>query len=747
MIATRCIPRLLISVFCWLSVPEGVCDHADGQIIKLPTGANSTSGLRLSIDANWVDGPGYRPVTLRVETANGLPSSVDRELLVEICPSVRYRRRRELSASRFVQLTEGERTATATLYLPTSGHASNTRITVWEDGTRIPDLSIEGYFRTSQSDAIEPVPHILVLAKGIPTRAERNQPSAKPLTSKLESVPELEPLLAIVPDSHNARRMEFGSARLPPDDRLRLTDTHHAITLLRPEELPASWIGLTAMDLIFLRFDDLEELQRSDKIRFGSLLNWSASGGTLCVYEVGGYDTGLAQLTKLLGARTSRATHDTTWTGPTRRAFNRLGRDALRILQWDTDPDDRSSRRKQARFEFDPSPFVHRPFGFGQVFAFEGSPFPGTELNWQLLFHEVGSGRWLWPQRHGLSLLRQNSDYWNFVIAGVGIAPVGAFLVLISLFAVTIGPVNYFLLHRFHRLNWLLVTIPLGAMVVTGGLVSYAFIADGLDVQLRARSVTLLDTKTGEAVSWSRQTYYAGLAPSQGLKFPADAAVYPLEQYPQGSGGSLTARHLRWDAEHQHLRSGYMPSRWQTQFVVIHPRITAASVRISDDSGTIRATNHLGAEVSSFFLRKADGSFLVCAGTSPMTATVDFEFDGAGRGSRRNSGKLRRDDCDETDQSLYRRRPIPHAVSPFRDTIVDRLAVSGLIRSRSRRVCRKSSLARLGDLGYPRASDISSPFLTVHQVTCRWGCLLLANETAFMSCLGAGEHGKRKTDG
>ena len=148
------------------------------------------------------------------------------------------------------------------------------------------------------------------------------------------------------------------------------------------------------------------------------------------------------------------------------------------------------------------------------------------------LFNELGGHTWMWYQRHGMSLHRANDDYWNWLVPGIGRAPVGSFLILIAAFVVVIGPVNYFLLRRKRRLYLLLVTVPLGAALVTAALFAYALISDGLGIRVRVRSFTEIDQRAGRAVSWSRQSYYAGLAPSGGLTFPETAVVFPIEHYP-----------------------------------------------------------------------------------------------------------------------------------------------------------------------------------------------------------------------
>ena len=73
-------------------------------------------------------------------------------------------------------------------------------------------------------------------------------------------------------------------------------------------------------------------------------------------------------------------------------------------------------------------------------------PFPGTSPQWNWVFRSAGVTRLKWFQRHGMSLHRENRDYWNWLVPGVGLPPVTTFLVLISVFVVVIGPINYLLL-------------------------------------------------------------------------------------------------------------------------------------------------------------------------------------------------------------------------------------------------------------------------------------------------------------
>jgi hypothetical protein len=184
-------------------------------------------------------------------------------------------------------------------------------------------------------------------------------------------------------------------------------------------------------------------------------------------------------------------------------------------------------------------------------------------------------------------------------------------LVLITLFAITIGPLNYMLLRKKKRLYLLLVTVPLGAGIVIFALLNYALISDGLGVRVRVRSYTHIDQRTGRSVSWSRQTYYAGLAPSRGLVFPADAVVLPVVRRPAERRGVRRAREVVW-GEQQKLVSGYLQSRSVAQFLVVRSRSTEHGLKPTgggDGAGLPQLRNDLAVPLEKLLVRDDQGAF------------------------------------------------------------------------------------------------------------------------------------------
>ncbi|MDA0934999.1 MAG: hypothetical protein O3C51_16240 [Planctomycetota bacterium] len=105
--------------------------------------------------------------------------------------------------------------------------------------------------------------------------------------------------------------------------------------------------------------------------------------------------------------------------------------------------------------------------------------------------------------------------YQQLVIPSVGDVPYRAYLAVLLLFGVLVGPVNYMVLRRRRQLGYMLLTVPALGLLTTTILLAYGLLQDGLDLHSASRSLTLLDQVRHEAVSWEGRTVFAGLPPSK----------------------------------------------------------------------------------------------------------------------------------------------------------------------------------------------------------------------------------------
>jgi hypothetical protein len=415
---------------------------------------------------------------------------------------------------------------------------------------------------------------------------------------------------------------------------------HSRFKLFPPHELPQRWIELSQFDIAVISFNDLKSMATSQPKQFAAVRDWLSTGPALMVYGVGEKYASLQELESLLellplrphssapafrgwripdpGAKNANVTQvfDQTAEAASVPAVGDAGDTALPPSSPVADDENAQIDAQMKSAATTPQPFLFRPAVMGCLVAIASdNPFPGSRKGWDEIFGSVGLSHWQWFKRTGFSLNRTNKDYWQFLIPGVGQAPVYSFLLLVSLFAVAIGPVNFYVLGRARRLYFLLLTVPIGAVLVTLSLFAFAVVSDGLGTRLRVRSYAELDQATGRAAVWSRQSYYAGIAPSRGLKFPDDTTVFPVTHEP-GSSTNDKSTLLVWDGD-QHLRGGYLASRTATQFVACRATTTAAKIVVQESTSaqaTLPIENLLGANINFLVVCDSRGDYF--SGTS-----------------------------------------------------------------------------------------------------------------------------------
>lgn len=327
--------------------------------------------------------------------------------------------------------------------------------------------------------------------------------------------------------------------------------------VVQPNMLPTLWTAYTGLDLLAIPLATLER-EISPEAR-QALLAWVHSGGTLLVYQTG---PNAAVLDKLIGWE-QRKFAETTWTPAHVGGFRRLElpdpADESRLV-----PEDYSAG---APWQVEESLFAQRGCGLGKVVRFQESPFPGTNSHWTWLLSHLDQGNLLWNDRHGISVRQPNATFMHFLIPGVGSVPIISFLVLITIFTVVIGPLNYGYFLRKKQLSMLLITVPVLAFGSSLLLVGYSTVANGFSVKSRVRSLTILDQGRNSSLSINRVAYFAGTSPTGGLSFEPTTAVYPI--WPMEL--SHEAWRVNW-SDTQHFRNGWLRSRTRTQFLTLSQR-------------------------------------------------------------------------------------------------------------------------------------------------------------------------------
>jgi hypothetical protein len=112
--------------------------------------------------------------------------------------------------------------------------------------------------------------------------------------------------------------------------------------------------------------------------------------------------------------------------------------------------------------------------------------------------------------------------YWRNLIIEVGKPPVWAFCVIVALFGALLGPGLLTFTGRIQRRSLMIFLVPTVSFLATLAIILYGVLHEGFETYVRIHSVTAYDGPAQVAFGWSRQNYFSGLPPRQGLQFSTD---------------------------------------------------------------------------------------------------------------------------------------------------------------------------------------------------------------------------------
>lgn len=368
-----------------------------------------------------------------------------------------------------------------------------------------------------------------------------------------------------------------------------------------PVLLPTNWLAYSGLDVVTISWRDFQAISPGART---AILKWARTGGSLLIDRIGEAPASSEKLARLLGV----PANDTNWKQPDPeirgviRQTRNNGLDRLRFTH-----DGAINGTQSSQWQLTEENFACRDFLLGQIYAFANAADEGTQADylWMLQGHTTNSPAWL--GRIGLAPRFGNPEFMEFLIPGVDGVPVNVFLMLMTLFAIVIGPLNYIFLRRRNRIYLLLLTVPAIACVASLSLFAYSFFAHGFDVKSRTRTLTVVDQTTNQMVQWSRVSLFSGVAPGDGLKFSPETAVFPIWSDDKAGSG-----HVVW-GEDQNFREGWFRSRTRTQFVTITPQPQRGRLEIrSTDDGELEVANGFEWDLQALVISNDEGRLFYC---------------------------------------------------------------------------------------------------------------------------------------
>ena len=597
---------------------------SDSAAVLPSSNDRATSGLSLSLRSRWPNGFGYRPI--RVTASSLRPNRQERRLQVTVTPGSWQTQAARHSGTAELVLPAGATTAEVDILVPQECRWDHLRVVTREDGELLEDLSVANSWLnisdgTNWDDVANPA--ILVVDRDADRQGQQQRNLGQ---TGSESLPNIFRLAPLMDGSSNQRVAALGRdpAAVSSDwDVRNALRQIGAIDLRPPDDLPADVLAYASIDFLIMTWDELKYLAETEPDVWSAMRDAVARGGNLLVFGLGDEYQELDELNALLSPGEAEAGQSdvSPWLPPDPENYNQplpSGPPTLGVLAYGTSNPQRGWTQEQyeqlsgmaANIQQQPpstDAFRIRPLSFGQVVACKQAEFfAANDITWDWLLSQLGAYQLTWGARHGFGPGQADRAFFDYLIQGVGAAPVKSYLGMITVFAIIIGPVNYWLLRRAGRIPLLLITVPLGAALVICGLGIYAVTADGFATRVRMRSFTLIDRDNGEAISWSRQTYYSGVAPSGGLRFPRSsevAAIYSHDLHAR----SPKSWEIRWEDDSQRLANGFLNSRTFRQFMVTHQAPSDARLEVSQQGAQVR--NQLGVPLRYLLVKVSDDEY------------------------------------------------------------------------------------------------------------------------------------------
>jgi hypothetical protein len=439
-----------------------------------------------------------------------------------------------------VQLKRGNR-VTFTMALPVFAHNENFQIQIRERGRRLSAFNLYDSFESAL-----PVDEASVLVASNPS---------SPLGVKAQTW-----LRRIAPGSgaFPGYRLRSAGVTLAPGLGGGATGGIGSPLLdfmMDPQRLPTNWLAFTSLRAVLLGPAEWNPLSEAQK---GALLTWTAAGGDLLLVD--------GPIETVLPPGSARATN--------------AGNDRI------------------------------HPYYFGHIHLLKSDDITSQGLGSIMLrglnnsIDAIGRG-----SLFGWGLPANRAKDWGWIaergfrmpVEGVGEVPSRMYLSILGLFVLLIGPLNYLYLWRKHRQVLLVFTVPLISAVFILFLVAYGVLLEGFDVRVRAATFTILDEGARHAATRASVSLYTGgVAPSAGVRFPSDVAVYPLgtDSYGPREEFSLDLTGT------QTFQAGLLQARSPGNYEQIAFRPARERLNFERSGNELRVVNGLGATIHHLVYRE-----------------------------------------------------------------------------------------------------------------------------------------------
>ncbi len=348
------------------------------------------------------------------------------------------------------------------------------------------------------------------------------------------------------------------------------------------EKMPSNWLTLSSLQNISVGFEDLARL---DSKRLQCLNNYVLAGGLLRVNKVPSFQA-VAALLPIDISRQKRSAKGSAKNDKNKDAAqskNSANSDSETAnLGWNEEDAMWHEGFSESMPQTNMAP-IFVSHGFGEVYLDNSYRLDRSYLPEAVSSNVPNPNPSISnPSNRTLRFADGiGDDFWNWLIPSVGRTPVIPFLAFVVLFVGAAAPGIMYWSNRHKRRVWLVVLMPLTAVVCTLLLFTYGLLKDGLGAVSRTRSLAFVD-EHGDGIVWSRQSYFAATVANDGLTIGEETQLAPMTV---SSFADLPACE-QYGVEGMQQYRGILLPRMQSQFSITHPLRELAVVKrgVENDS-------------------------------------------------------------------------------------------------------------------------------------------------------------------
>lgn len=545
------------------------------------------SGLKLIIDNSWPDLPGYRMIRLEFLANNQFAE--ERRMRVQLkFRNSNYGRAEMAVTSEEIIIPAGQSGVKHQLYFPSEGQLRLHEVRTTEHGETWPDLSCSIYAGQPNTNSL---PFLDIT--GLQTQASLVSTNLFVQgTTGTSSMP--------LPSSQSmAQEYRDGTAYAFPMNTGWTGFQNYA-------DLPNNPLGYDCFQVILCRAEQLESLRTDHPVQWDALRSWVATGGALLVWPEKQKDAdstrqSQSKLDDLFPHGEQKASSSTPSAAWNKQTVSVIP-EPLQIKQQNNYyEDDYSMMTKQASPATNYRPLNTPGFNFPERAWFQGTlaVLPDEQYFDTVYAHLQNATQQPIPATP---------------LPTVGLPPITMFQILITLFVILIGPVNYFYFKKKKRMNWLLLTVPGGALAITGLLLAYTLYKDGIGVRTWSQSYTVLDQTQKLAATRQQFCLFAGITPGDGLRYRSQVNFEDIAPNIPANYSYRYRDTRNWDyswAEpldgssgfaEQHLRTGWLPARTLKLYETREFAPSQRELKITITGNACQLVNKLGAKVLRLYV-------------------------------------------------------------------------------------------------------------------------------------------------